>query len=140
MVTGSGCSATYRRKTTHPAITKAPFGGAWPVAGTEAHMGGSAISQRHMILRGYFAMRDHVDRRADWPPGTSTERWARTRLRTPLQQDVILPRLRIAQVAFGSIGLDCCMCSRDSLRSFKSLWLEATCNRCVSTCAPHDRC
>lgn len=40
MVTRSGCSAIYRRKTTHPAITKAPFG----EVGTEAHPGGSHLA------------------------------------------------------------------------------------------------
>lgn len=75
--------------------------------------GRSAISQRHMILRGYFAMREHVDGRAGPPPGSSTGRSVRTRLHMPRQRDVILPRLtrRIAQVVFGSTRLECYTCA-----------------------------
>lgn len=114
-------------------------------AGTEAHKGWSAISQRHMILRGYFAMRDqcrHAGRMATLctrkaPRNDGSEhdcvRHSHPRRHTAKAKDLS-----------GGIRLDetglLHMCSRDSLQSFESLRLEATCCKvCVSSRGPHDR-
>lgn len=110
-------------------------------AGTEAHTGWSAISQRHMILRGYFAMRDHVDtlarmatcctRKAPRNDGSEHDcvRHSHPGRHTAKAKDP----------GWYSAGL-LHMCSRDSLQSFRSLRLEAAClQRCVSSRGPHDR-